>query len=462
VRSIFFTTFFLFILVTAVRAPFVAGLLYVWVDLLVPQRVAFGFIEQIPLALISGAASLMFYFLFDKKERIHLGTQWVLLVALFVWITISTVAIAKVPEFAWIKWNSAYKTIIFAAFMPFMFRTRVRLESLILTILTCVGVVSLSLAIKTILGGGGYGSTRIWGDVNGTVLGESSTFALAAASIIPFIVVLAKDSVLLPPKKYIKIGSRFAIGLIVIAIIGSYARTGLVCLGILGAIAFWRSKSKFIFILVGLIVVAIGTPLLPESWKDRMNTIQEAQTETSASSRLAVWGWTIGFVGENPLGGGFDCYRLNELEVTIKDPSRPNDPTAVTKIKMRARAFHSIYFEILGEQGWPGFIILMSLFIITLAKSWKIWRAHKTGSKYEWLSALAGANFVSTLMVMVGGAFVGIAYSAITYYPVVISLALMNLHRKTEDADDAQLPANTVKPELQTEWNLAARNSRPI
>jgi putative inorganic carbon (hco3(-)) transporter len=446
VRSIFFISFFLFVLVTAARAPFVAGLLYIWVDLLVPQRVAYGFIEQIPLAMISGGAAILFYFLFDKKERVHLGAQWVCLVGFFVWITINTLTIALLPEFAWPKWQFAYKTILFAAFMPFMFRSRVRLESMLLTIVACVGVVAFSLALKTIIGGGAYGSTRIWGGVNATVLGESSTFALAASAMIPFIYALGRHTVLLPLGKYRKWLTYGGIAFIVVAVIGSYARTGLICLSVLVVIAFWQSRNKIVFAVLAAIIGTAAVPLLPENWVTRMNTIQTAETEGSASGRIAVWKWTLDFVAENPLGGGFDSYRLNEIEMTVQDPARPNDPTAIARIKVRSKAYHSIYFEVLGEMGWPGLLLLGSALILSLTKSWKISRAHKRGSDTEWLGAFAGANFVSTLLVMIGGTFVGIAFSAITYYPIVISLVLMNLHRKTAAGMNAK--SKPVAPDL--------------
>ncbi len=437
-RSIFFISFFIFVLVTAARAPFIAGLLYIWVDLLVPQRVAYGFIEHLPLAMISGGAAIMFYFLFDKKERVHLGVQWVCLVALFVWITVNTMTIALLPEFAWPKWEFAYKTILFAAFMPFMFRSRVRLESMLMTIVACVGVVAFSLALKTIAGGGAYGSTRIWGGVNATVLGESSTFALIACAMIPFIYVLGAHTLLLPAGKYRKWVTNGGIAFIIIAVIGSYARTGLICLGVLFAISFWQSRNKIIFAVLAAIIGTVAVPLLPENWLTRMNTIQTAETEGSASGRIAVWKWTLDFVGSNPLGGGFNNYRLNEIEMVVQDPSRPNDPTAIARIKVRAKAYHSIYFEVLGEMGWPGLMLLGSALVLSLTKSWRIWRAHKRGSETEWLGAFAGANFVSTVLIMIGGTFVGIAFSAITYYPIVISLVLMNLHRKTEVALDVK------------------------
>lgn len=428
-RAIFFFMFFIFALIVGVRAPFVAALVYLWVDLISPQAVAYGFIESLPLAMISGVCSVAFYFLFDKKERVHLGFQWMCLVALTVWITITTAFIAELPEYAWLKWNWAFKTLVFACFMPFVFRTRVRLEALLLTIATCVGVVAVSLAAKTLAGGAAYGSTHIWGGVNATSLGESSSFALVAASMIPFIMVLSKHSLFLPVGKKLKWLAYGTIALFIIAIVGSYARTGLVCLAVLGVIIVLRSRHKIILPVVMLAVGLVALPLMPKDWSKRMGTIENSEQESSASMRIGVWKWTLGYVADNPLGGGFEVHRINEVEYAAPDPTAPNDPTRNIKLKIRARAFHSNYFEMLGEHGWPGLILFGTVIVLGFTKSWRIWRL-KLPPHQEWLSAYAGANLISMTMVVVGGLFAGNAFKIYTYIPCIIAMILLNVHRK--------------------------------
>jgi probable O-glycosylation ligase (exosortase A-associated) len=439
-RAIFFLSFFMFALIIGVRAPFIASLIYVWVDMLAPQSVGYSFITTMPLALISGIASIAFFFLFDKKERVHLGVQWMCMVALTIWITITTATLAELPEFAWVKWDWAFKTMVFCCFMPFVFRTRVRLEALILTMIACVGTVAVSLAIKTFVGGVSYGGTRIWGGVNATSLGESSSFALLAAGLIPFIWVLQKHSLYLPRKKL----RQAAIGLIVlflVAIVGSYARTGLVCIALLAAILFVRTKHKTAVVIGALVLTLVAVPLLPKQWMARMSTIDNTQTEGSSTQRIGVWKWTLDYVAEHPLGGGFDVYRINEISYTAQDPDAPNDPTRSIVLKTKARAFHSNYFELLGEHGWPGLFLYLTIHILALRKCWEVYRA-KLPEQHSWLTAYAGANLLMHIMLLIGTSFVGNGFKIFTYLPTVMALTIWHLYRKTQiESGDMVSPA---------------------
>ncbi len=444
-RAIFFLSFFVFALIIAVRAPFVAALVFLWVDLLAPQSVGYSFIQSMPLAMISGVASVAFYFLFDKKERVHLGFQWLCMVALTIWVTVTTATIAELPEYAWVKWNWAFKTLLFVCFMPFVFRTRVRLEALLLTLLACVGAVAASLAVKTLAGSAGYGQTRIWGGVNATSLGESSSFALVAAAMIPFIWVLRQDSLFVPLNRKLKWSAIMVIIVFIIAIVGSYARTGLICLAALGAIVIIRSRHRFVTGFLTAVFLLVAVPLMPDAWLARMTTIQAGQQEGSSGTRVAVWKWTLGYVAEHPLGGGFDVYRTNEIEVLTPDPAAPDDPTRIIKMKQRARAFHSNYFEMLGEHGWPGLILFMTINLISLHKSWQLWR-NKNAIMPGWLSAYAGANLLSQIMVMTGSLFAGNAFKIFTYFGPVISLILWNIAAQYQSSDEEVAEASIKKP----------------
>jgi putative inorganic carbon (hco3(-)) transporter len=430
VRAIFFFVFFIFALIVGVRAPFVAALVYIWVDLITPQSVGYGFIESIPLAMISAICSIAFYFLFDKKERVHLGFQWMCLVSLAIWVTITTLFIAKLPDYAWPKWNWAFKTLMFVSFMPFVFRTRVRLEALLLTFVTCVGVVAISLAVKTLAGGAGYASTRIWGGVNATALGESSSFALVAAAMIPFILVLARHSLFLKANnKKIMFLAYGTVVLFIVAIVGSYARTGLVCLAVLALLQLIVSKYRIKLLFFILIAGLLAIPILPKDWTTRMSTIQSGEQDSSSGTRVAVWKWTLGYVAENPLGGGFEIFRLNEIEITVRDPAAPDDPTRVIKMKQRARAFHNNFFEMLGEQGWPGLILFTIINWLAFVKSWRVSRA-KLDENHVWLNDYARANLLSLIVTLAGSMFVGDAFKIFSYLPIVNSMILLHLQRQ--------------------------------
>lgn len=97
------------------------------------------------------------------------------------------------------------------------------------------------------------------------------------------------------------------------------------------------------------------------------------------------------------------------------------------------KAFHSIYFEVLGEQGIPGFLIYISMILLSLFKLHSLkkkWRGH---SGMSWLSNLADALITSILIFLSGGAFVGIAYQPFIFYLVSLTVAIDQYAARVEN-----------------------------
>ena len=88
--------------------------------------------------------------------------------------------------------------------------------------------------------------------------------------------------------------------------------------------------------------------------------------------------WTLDYVAQRPLGGGFDSYRDNAIEVTVKRVDQDGNEWFET-VTDRDRAFHSNYFEVLGEHGWPGLFIYLMILLVTMRGHWKLHRARQAG-----------------------------------------------------------------------------------
>src|SRR3546814_2893866 len=120
----------------------------------------------------------------------------------------------------------------------------------------------------------------------------------------------------------------------------------------------------------GLLAVA-SIPFLPQSFTERMETIESYKADQSASTRVAVWQWTWDYAKENPFGGGFDAYIQNHVRVvkaaTAYDPDNPQEAEP-SVYEEKSRAYHSSYFEMLGEQGYPGLAMWLALQVIGLVQ----------------------------------------------------------------------------------------------
>ena len=51
----------------------------------------------------------------------------------------------------------------------------------------------------------------------------------------------------------------------------------------------------------------MAVPFLPQSFTERMDTIKDHKGDQSASTRIAVWQWTLEYVKDRPTGGGFNA-----------------------------------------------------------------------------------------------------------------------------------------------------------
>ena len=124
-------------------------------------------------------------------------------------------------------------------------------------------------------------------------------------------------------------------------------------------------KRRFLYLAGAGLLVAASIPFLPDSFTGRMSTIQGYQSDSSAKVRLAVWGWTWDYAQEKPLGGGFGAYLGNKIQVrtvATQDSGGVQTVAARTEID-QGRAWHSAYFEMLGEQGFPGLILFLLIHI---------------------------------------------------------------------------------------------------
>ena len=344
--------------------------------------------------------------------------------------------VADFPEPAADKWSWVWKALIFAIYLPLTLRTRLRIEAAALVMVLTVGAIAITGGIKTLAsGGGGYGSLRLFVSENAGLY-EGSTLSMVAVAMIPLIWWLARHGTIYKPGKLVTL---FALALTFACLlipVGTQTRTGLLCIGLLGVMALRTVKRRFLYISVmaGLALVAI--PFLPESYTKRMSTIENHKSDESASTRVAVWMWTLDYVKEHPFGGGFDSYRGNKIRVvTQKTASAGNNVEVQTgEIYDKARAFHSSYFEVLGEQGYPGLALWLWIQLLGLWQMERIrmrWKK-RTGPGETWQAPLASALQMAQVIYLAGSLFVGIAYQPFIFMIIGLQCGLWSYLKRID------------------------------
>lgn len=419
------------------RRPFLWVLAYLYVDILVPQKVSWGFLSQLPLSLIAFVLAFGGWLMLDDKRDSRFTLRQGMIAALlgYCWLTTMN---ADYPDAAADKWSWVWKALLFAIFLPLTLRTRLRIEAVATTMVLTLGAILMSGGIKTLAGGGGYGTLRTLVDENAGIY-EGSTLSTVAIAIIPLIWWVARHGTLFPRGRLTLL---FAAALTFAAMlipIGTQTRTGLLCLGVLVVLSLRSVKRRFLYIgLAGLAGVA-ALPFLPASYTERMSTIENHRSDQSASTRVAVWRWTLDYVRDHPFGGGFDAFLGNEIKVeTVKAAGSANNVSLeVTEAYDASRAYHSSYFEMLGEQGWPGLALWLWLHALGL------WQMERVRARYRrradpaqtWQAPLATALQQGQLVYLVGSLFVGIAFQPFIFMLIGLQCGLSSYLRRSEAAE---------------------------
>lgn len=439
-----------FVLVLGLRRPFIWVLLYVYIDILAPQRVGFGLMADTQVSLIAFAAAFGGWLLLDRKQGARLSARQGILAALMLYCWWTT-SFADWPEAAATKWDWVWKAMLFGIFLPLTLTTRLRIEGVLLTTLLSMGMIVIGAGIKVIFGGGGYANRLLLVNDN-FGLYESSVLACMSIAIIPIILWATKHSSIFPTDWRVRMFGYCFIFACLLIPVGTEARTGLVCIAVLGMLMFRHVERKALFAGLGAVAALVSIPFLPPSFTDRMSTITSFEQDESASTRVAVWTWTLDYVAEHPFGGGFDAYRSNKFEYSMRVEEEVGSTTTITyrEVTDEARAYHSALFEALGEQGWPGLILWVSLQLTGLWQMYGIrrkWRG-RDGPDNQWQAPLASALAQAQIIYLVGAMFTGIAYTPLMLMLLAFQMGLASYLKRCEASlspDEASGPPSRKK-----------------
>ena len=272
-RDLSFIAFLIAFFVMGFKRPFLLVLVYVYIDIVSPQRLTYLLLNTVPISLIAVALAVGGWVLADDKRDTRVGARQVLIVLLMLYCWATTLG-ADFPVEAKEKWDWVWKTLIFAAFLPLTLRTRLRIESLLLFMILSASSIIIVGGIKTIAsGGGGYGQLNLMVD-NNSGLYEGSTISAVAVAIIPIIFWFATYGTIFKPDWRVK---GFCLALVFACLlipVGTSTRTGLVCIVLLAVLSVRAVKRKALYLTAVTALGLAAVPFLPSAFTDRMNTIK--------------------------------------------------------------------------------------------------------------------------------------------------------------------------------------------
>ena len=458
-RDLYLLAFLGLFLLFGLRKPFIFTLVYAYIDIVAPQRLSYFLLNSVPVSLIVFAFALFGFLADGGKKDARFSARQMCMLVLLAYAGYTTLT-ADVPIEAAAKWDWVWKALVFAIFLPLTLRTRLRIEALTLTMVLSLAALVVNGGIKTLLSGGGYGALVILVEDN-SGLYEGSIISCVAIAVIPLIWWIAKHGTIFPSSdpRWRMAMKLFAFALTCACIlipIGTQARTGLVCLGVLYVLSLRFSRYKFLYAGGAALLALAAIPFLPSSFSERMGTIQNYQEDESASTRLAVWAWTWDYVKEHPGGGGFEAYRQNKLRYELPVIDANGFATGGVEVQEReivdaGRAYHSSFFEMLGEQGFFGLILWL---IIHLGGVWRmemVRRRYKDSARDDerWIAPLAQALQNGQIVYLTGSLFVGIAFQPFIYMLIAVQIGLDTyLARRRKEQGFRSMAAEMKRPPI--------------
>lgn len=383
----------------ALMRPHVGLYLYSWISYMNPHRLAFGWAMTFPWAYMLALVTLVSALFSREPKRMPWGAELTVLALLVFWMCITTL-FAFYPDLAQEQLIKVLKIQVMIFVTPLLINTKERLRGLVWVIVGSLAFFGIKGGIFTILKGGVY---HVYGP-EGSFIAGNNELALALLMTIP----LMRYLQLTESNRWIRRGLAVGMLLTALCIVGSQSRGALVG-GLAMAIFLWM-KSRQKFMTAVLISVAIGliALVMPPEWYERMATIQTYEQDGSALGRINAW-WTAWNVAlHRPLvGGGFEMFQPPTFDLYAPDPNR-------------VFYAHSIYFQMLGEQGFVGLILFLLLGMLAWFTGSRVIRAAKHDPQKKWAGDLAAMGQVSLIGYAGAGAFLGLAYFDLPYHIVVI------------------------------------------
>jgi len=412
--------------------PHIGVLVWTWLGLMNPHKLAYTFAPTMPFALIVAVVTLISLFVSREPKKIPWTRESVTILVLLAWMTVTTI-FSVYPDLAWFKWQQVVKIQLMIFVSLILMQSKERLNQLIWVIAMSLAFYGVKGGIFTIVTGGAF---HVKGP-EGTFIGGDNEMGMALIMTIPLLRYLQ----LTTRRVWINQGLIVVMILCALAAVGSQSRGALVGIVAMGTFLWLKSRNKIVTALLGAIVVFLVYTVMPDQWFARMNTINIYEQDASVKGRINAWTMAFNLAKDRPFGAGFDSFREYMFSLYAPNPGDVHDS-------------HSIYFQMLGHHGFVGLALFLLLGVMTwLTASWVI-RHGRRFPEHRWAADLAAMVQVSLLGYATAGAFLGIAYFDL-YYALITVVVLSKIvliseksAPKAEVAAAAAPPAPTPRREL--------------
>ena len=413
------------------RYPAAGAICWAWVSIMNPHRQVYGFALGLQFNLMIAAATLLGWLLSAERKRWTPDFMPKLMLIFVLWMTFNS-CFAAVPTWSWDYWDRTMRGLALVFLVFFIADTKARVHGLVWIIVLSLGYYSLKGGIFTVIHGGHY---TVFGPA-ASILGDNNQLALAVVMSLPLMNYLRMHT----RSRGIQLGLTVAMFLGIVMVLGSKSRGGAIAL-VITLTVFWLStRHKLIYAIVGSALLLMALSVMPDSYFNRLDTINEADQDSSFMSRVTAWKIAIAIaIDRFPFGAGFYAQQLPSI-------SHAYFPAEGALPSGGAYAAHSIYFQVLGEHGFVGLAIYLAILLLALYNTFVVARQTRTTLEFRWAYDLAVMTRTALIGYYVGGAALSVAY----FDGFFVLIALLSTVRELTASGYATgaRPAASILPQM--------------
>lgn len=408
-RDILLTLIVFSSLIFILQRPYIGILVWSWLSYMNPHRLTWGFAYTLPFAQVVAITLLIGMVFSRQKMRLPINFTVVVWLIFIGWMSLTTTT-ALVPDQALEGYIKIIKIQLVTFLTLMLIDDQKKLDQLIWVIVLSIGYFSFKGGVFTLLTGG---VSRVWGPPS-SFIEENNSLALATLMIIPLAIYLYYIS----ERWYVRAGLAIFVLASVASVFGSQSRGALVAITAVGGFYWLKSNTKLITGVLVVTLAAFGWYFMPQSWHDRMDTIGSYEEDSSAMGRINAWAYNLNLANDRVVGGGLRSESERTFAIYAPDPDD-------------VHSAHSIFFGVLGDHGWIGLGLFLTILFSTWRSLSKVQRHEGTTRDEKNRSVLARMLQISLIAYAAGGAFLSLAYFDLPWHMIAMAVILRELAAPT-------------------------------
>lgn len=402
-RDILLTLILVGLLPISFKRPYIGALIFALISLLNPHRFTWGFAYSMPWAMAYAGVTILGLLATQERQIADSIKRYAPVLIYLAWMAVTSV-FALEPEEARARWIEVAKVHLMCLVTLALLTDWNKVKLLVWVCICSVGFYGLKGGIFTLMHGGEF---LVWGPM-ASAIQDNNHLAVGLVMMLPMMYWLYTDA----KKRWLRWLIAFSALMSAVSIFGSHSRSAFLGIAAMSFFLLMKSQHKF---AVGIltVVTAIGlASFMPQEYWDRMQSIKTYEQDASAMGRINSWTAAYNVANDRITGAGFNWYKPWNFARYAPDPEA-------------VHSSHSIYFQSLGEHGWPGLAMFLSIWAYIWLTCRRIIRARRKDAAQEGRSQALLARMIQVSLIGfgVGGAFVNIGNWDMAYYLAISALA---------------------------------------